>query len=125
VNESRLLRDASTTPSSRFEQYQRAAPGSAVHDGYRGAVRPSPISLCRASPIFAANSVRRVSVYGINVKYTSMYMSEEPRSTSRLLLLVPLGQMGQQGCRVVDTTFPFCQSVSGFHGNRAFLGAAF
>jgi hypothetical protein len=76
-------------------------------------------------PIFADHFCPKGEVFGINVKYTSMYMSEDAAfDFSGFYSLVPLGQMGQQGVVVCGYDILSAKSVSGFHG-YGLLGAAF
>ncbi len=90
------------------------------------AVRSSfPNIVVSGVPIFADHFCPKGEVYGINVKYTSMYMSEDAAfDFSGFYSLVPLGQMGQQGVVVVGYDILSAKSVSGFHGT-GLLGAAF
>ncbi len=90
------------------------------------AVRSSfPNLVVSGVPIFADHFCPKGEVYGINVKYTSMYMSEDAAfDFSGFYSLVPLGQMGQQGVVVVGYDILSAKSVSGFHGT-GLLGAAF
>jgi len=90
------------------------------------AVRSSfPNLVVSGIPIFADHFCPKGEVYGINVKYTSMYMSEDAAfDFSGFYSLVPLGQMGQQGVVVVGYDILSAKSVSGFHGT-GLLGAAF
>ena len=76
-------------------------------------------------PIFADHFCPKGEIFGINVKYTSMYMSEDAAfDFSGFYSLVPLGQMGQQGVVVVGYDILSAKSVSGFHGYNL-QGAAF
>jgi len=76
-------------------------------------------------PIFADHFCPKGEIFGINVKYTSMYMSEDAAfDFSGFYSLVPLGQMGQQGVVVVGYDFVSAKSVSGFHGYNL-QGASF
>jgi hypothetical protein len=76
-------------------------------------------------PIFADHFCPKGEIFGINVKYTSMYMSEDAAfDFSGFYSLVPLGQMGQQGVVVVGYDILSAKSVSGFHGYNL-LGSAF
>jgi len=53
-------------------------------------------------PIFADHFVPQGNAFGVNVKYTSMYLSEDAAfDFSGFYSLVPLGQIGQQGVVVV------------------------
>ena len=76
-------------------------------------------------PIFADSFCPKGSAFAVNVKYTSIYMSEDAAfDFSGFYSLVPLGQIGQQGV-VVCGYDPICaKSVSGAWmyniGNAAF-----
>ncbi len=66
-------------------------------------------------PIFADHFVPTGSVFGVNCKYTSMYLSEDAAfDFSGFYSLVPLGQMGQQGVVVVGYDLLSAKSKSGF-----------
>ena len=66
-------------------------------------------------PIFADHFVPQGNVFGVNVKYTSMYLSEDAAfDFSGFYLLVPLGQIGQQGVVVVGYDIVSVKSSSGF-----------
>jgi hypothetical protein len=68
-------------------------------------------------PIFADHFCPKGNVYGVNVKYTSMYMSEDATfDFSGFYSLVPLGQIGQQGIVILGYNIVSAKSVSGFHG---------
>jgi len=90
------------------------------------AVRSSfPNLVVSGIPIFADHFCPKGEVFGINVKYTSMYMSEDAAfDFSGFYSLVPLGQIGQQGVVVCGYDILSAKSVSGFHG-FGLLGAAF
>ena len=90
------------------------------------AVRSSfPNLVVSGVPIFADHFCPKGEIFGINVKYTSMYMSEDAAfDFSGFYSLVPLGQMGQQGVVVVGYDILSAKSVSGFHGYNL-QGAAF
>ena len=76
-------------------------------------------------PIFADHFCPKGDVFGVNVKYTSMYMSEDAAlDFSGFYSLVPLGQIGQQGVVVCGYDILSAKSVSGFHGFNL-QGAAF
>src|ERR1700678_569095 len=76
-------------------------------------------------PIFADHFCPKGEIFGINVKYTSMYMSEDAAfDFSGFYSLVPLGQIGQQGVVVCGYDIISAKSVSGFHGYNL-LGASF
>lgn len=76
-------------------------------------------------PIFADHFVPKGEIFGVNVKYTSMYMSEDAAfDFSGFYSLVPLGQMGQQGVVVAGYDVISAKSVSGFHGYNL-QGASF
>ena len=76
-------------------------------------------------PIFADHFCPKGNCFGINVKYTSMYMSEDAAfDFSGFYSLVPLGQIGQQGVVVVGYDIISAKSVSGFWGYNL-QGAAF
>src|SRR6202789_124223 len=67
-------------------------------------------------PIFADHFCPKGNVFGVNVKYTSMYMSEDAAfDFSGFYSLVPLGQIGQQGVVVCGYDIISAKSVSGFH----------
>ena len=68
-------------------------------------------------PIFADHFVPQGNVFGVNVKYTSMYLSEDAAfDFSGFYSLVPLGQIGQQGVVVVGYDIISAKSASGFWG---------
>ncbi len=68
-------------------------------------------------PIFQDHFCPTGSVYGVNVKYTSMYLSEDAAfDFSGFYSLVPLGQIGQQGVVVVGYNIISAKSSSGFFG---------
>jgi hypothetical protein len=68
-------------------------------------------------PIFADHFVPQGSVFGVNVKYTAMYLSEDAAfDFSGFYSLVPLGQIGQQGVVVVGYDLLTAKSSSGFWG---------
>ena len=76
-------------------------------------------------PIFSDYFVPVGNVFGVNVKYTSMYLSEDAAfDFSGFYSLVPLGQIGQQGVVVVGYDIVSAKSVSGFWG-YGLKGAAF
>ncbi len=76
-------------------------------------------------PIFSDTFVPVGNVFGVNVKYTSMYLSEDAAfDFSGFYSLVPLGQIGQQGVVVVGYDIVSAKSVSGFWG-FGLLGSAF
>ena len=82
------------------------------------AVRSSfPNLFVSGVPIFADHFVPQGNVYGVNVKYTSMYLSEDAAfDFSGFYSLVPLGQIGQQGVVVVGYDVITAKPVSGFWG---------
>jgi hypothetical protein len=90
------------------------------------AVRSSfPNLVVSGVPIFADHFCPKGSVFGVNVKYTSMYMSEDAAfDFSGFYSLVPLGQIGQQGVVVVGYDILTAKSVSGFYGYNL-QGSAF
>lgn len=66
-------------------------------------------------PIFQDHFCPQGNFYGVNVKYTSMYLSEDAAfDFSGFYSLVPLGQIGQQGVVVVGYDVISAKSVSGF-----------
>ena len=66
-------------------------------------------------PIFCDSFVAAGTCYGINVKYTSMYLAEDAAfDFSGFYSLVPLGQIGQQGVMVLGYDFISAKSSSGF-----------
>jgi hypothetical protein len=68
-------------------------------------------------PIFADHFVPQGNVFGVNVKYTAMYLSEDAAfDFSGFYSLVPLGQIGQQGVVVVGYDIVSAKSSSGFWG---------
>lgn len=76
-------------------------------------------------PIFADHFCPTGSVFGVNVKYTAMYLSEDAAfDFSGFYSLVPLGQIGQQGVVVVGYDVVSAKSSSGFWG-YGLLGAQF
>jgi hypothetical protein len=82
------------------------------------AVRSSfPNMVISGIPIFADHFCPKGNVFGVNVKYTSMYMSEDAAfDFSGFYSLVPLGQIGQQGVVVCGYDIITAKSVSGFWG---------
>jgi hypothetical protein len=82
------------------------------------AVRSSfPNMVISGIPIFADHFCPKGSIFGVNVKYTSMYMSEDAAfDFSGFYSLVPLGQIGQQGVVVCGYDIICAKSVSGFWG---------
>jgi hypothetical protein len=78
-------------------------------------------------PIFADHFVPQGNVFGVNVKYTAMYLSEDAAfDFSGFYSLVPLGQIGQQGVVVVGYDYVSAKSSSGFWGyNLSPLSASF
>lgn len=76
-------------------------------------------------PIFADHFCPVGNVFGVNTKYTAMYMSEDAAfDFSGFYSLVPLGQIGQQGVVVVGYDVLTAKSSSGFWGYNL-SGAAF
>jgi hypothetical protein len=74
-------------------------------------------------PIFADHWVPAGNVFGCNVKYSNLYLSEDASfDFSGFYSLVPLGQIGQQGVMVVGYNFVSAKSSSGFWGYN--LGGA-
>jgi hypothetical protein len=68
-------------------------------------------------PIFADHFVPKGNVFGANVKYSSLYLSEDAAfDFSGFYSLVPLGQIGQQGIMVTGYNFVSAKSSSGFWG---------
>ena len=66
-------------------------------------------------PIFADHFVPQGNVFGVNVKYTAMYLSEDAAfDFSGFYSLVPLGQIGQQGVVVLGYDVISAKSSSGF-----------
>jgi hypothetical protein len=90
------------------------------------AVRSSfPNMTISGIPIFADHFCPKGNIFGINVKYTSMYMSEDAAfDFSGFYSLVPLGQIGQQGVVVVGYDILSAKSSSGFWGYNL-QGSAF
>ena len=90
------------------------------------AVRSSfPNLVVSGVPIFADYFCPKGNVFGVNVKYTSMYLSEDAAfDFSGFYSLVPLGQIGQQGVVVVGYDVVSAKSVSGFWGYNL-QGSAF
>ena len=82
------------------------------------AVRSSfPNLFVSGVPIFADHFCPQGNVFGVNVKYTSMYLSEDAAfDFSGFYSLVPLGQIGQQGVVVVGYNMITAKPVSGFWG---------
>jgi hypothetical protein len=65
-------------------------------------------------PIFSDHFCTKGSAFAANVKYTSMYLSEDAAyDFSGFYSLVPLGQIGQQGVVVVGYDVISAKSVSG------------
>lgn len=76
-------------------------------------------------PIFADHFCPVGNVFGVNTKYTAMYLSEDAAfDFSGFYSLVPLGQIGQQGVVVVGYDILTAKSSSGFWGYNL-SGAAF
>ena len=68
-------------------------------------------------PIFADHFCPKGNCFGVNVKYTAMYLSEDAAfDFSGFYSLVPLGQIGQQGVVVVGYDIVSAKSSSGFWG---------
>ena len=68
-------------------------------------------------PIFSDHFVPQGNVFGVNTKYTAMYLSEDAAfDFSGFYSLVPLGQIGQQGVVVVGYDLVSAKSSSGFWG---------
>jgi len=90
------------------------------------AVRSSfPNLVISGIPIFSDTFCPVGNVFGVNVKYTGMYLSEDAAfDFSGFYSLVPLGQIGQQGVVVVGYDVVSAKSKSGFWG-YGLLGAAF
>ena len=90
------------------------------------AVRSSfPNLVISGIPIFADHFCPKGNVFGVNVKYTSMYMSEDAAfDFSGFYSLVPLGQIGQQGVVVVGYDIICAKSSSSFFGYNL-QGSAF
>ena len=66
-------------------------------------------------PIFADHFLPQGNVFGVNVKYTAMYLSEDAAfDFSGFYSLVPLGQIGQQGVVVVGYDIITAKPSSGF-----------
>jgi len=66
-------------------------------------------------PIFADHFVPVGNMWGVNVKYSNIYISEDAAMDfSGFYSLVPLGQIGQQGIVVLGYDFVSAKSVSGF-----------
>jgi len=82
------------------------------------AVRSSfPNLFVSGVPIFADHFIPQGTVVGSNVKYTSMYLSEDAAfDFSGFYSLVPLGQIGQQGVVVVGYDLITAKPSSGFIG---------
>ncbi len=67
-------------------------------------------------PVFQDHFCPAGHVYGVNCKYSAMYLSEDAAMDfSGFYSLVPLGQIGQQGVVVLGYDFVSAKSVSGFH----------
>lgn len=66
-------------------------------------------------PIFADHFVTSGTIWGVNVKYTSMFLSEDAAyDFSGFESLVPLSQIGQQGVVVVGYNLVTAKASSGF-----------
>lgn len=75
-------------------------------------------------PIFSDHFCPKGNVFGVNVKYTAMYLSEDAAfDFSGFYSLVPLGQIGQQGVVVVGYDILSAKSSSGFWGYNLSGGA--
>ncbi|HSV26167.1 MAG TPA: hypothetical protein VLJ17_24475 [Xanthobacteraceae bacterium] len=101
-------------------------PGASYVDNMNTQVRSSfPNMVISGVPIFADHFCPKGNVFGVNVKYTSMYLSEDAAfDFSGFYSLVPLGQIGQQGVVVVGYDLISAKSSSGFWGYNL-LGASF
>lgn len=76
-------------------------------------------------PIFSDPFVPQGSVFGVNNKYTAMYMSEDAAfDFSGFYSLVPLGQIGQQGVVVLGYQVISAKSRSGFWAYGLTAGSA-
>lgn len=66
-------------------------------------------------PIFADHFVPKGSVFGPNIKYSNLYLSEDAAfDFSGFYSLVPLGQIGQQGVVILGYDFVSAKPSSGF-----------
>jgi len=66
-------------------------------------------------PIFAEHFCPKGSAFGVNMKYSNLYVSEDAfYDFSGFYSLVPLGQIGQQGVMVLGYNFVSAKSSSGF-----------
>jgi len=66
-------------------------------------------------PIFADHFVPTGSVFGVNCKYTAMYISEDANfDFSGFYSLVPINQIGQQGLVILGYDVLSVKSSSGF-----------
>jgi len=76
-------------------------------------------------PIFLDHFLPAGNVFGVNVKYSNLYLSEDAAfDFSGFYSLVPLGQIGQQGVVVVGYDFITAKPSSGFWAYNV-GGAAF
>ena len=101
-------------------------PGASYTSSMDTAIRSSfPNINVSGIPIFADHFCPKGNIFGVNVKYTSMYLSEDAAfDFSGFYSLVPLGQIGQQGVCVVGYDVICAKPVSGFWGYNL-AGAAF
>jgi hypothetical protein len=99
-------------------------PGSQF--GMDTAVRSSfPNLIVSGIPIFADHFCPKGNIFGVNVKYTSMYLSEDAAfDFSGFYSLVPLGQIGQQGVVVVGYDVITAKPSANFWGYNL-SGASF
>jgi hypothetical protein len=114
------------TLNNTFISIEQLNPAPGTQYTMDTAVRSSfPNLVISGVPIFADHFCPKGEIFGVNVKYTSMYMSEDAAfDFSGFYSLVPLGQMGQQGVVVLGYDYVSAKSVSGFHGYNL-QGSAF
>lgn len=113
------------TLNNTFQAIEQVNPPPGASYTMDTTIRSSfPNIIISGVPIFADFFCPKGSVYGANVKYTSMYFSEDAMfDFSGFYSLVPLGQIGQQGVVICGYDVVSAKSISGFHG-YGLLGAA-
>jgi len=99
-------------------EQQFVTPGNAGKYDINSSARSSfPNLNVSGVPIFADHFVPKGNVFGCNVKYSNLYVSEDAFfDFSGFYSLVPLGQIGQQGVCIFGYDFLSAKSVSGFWG---------
>ena len=97
---------------------QYVMPGNAARYDINSSARSSfPNLNVSGVGFFADHFVPKGNMFGCNVKYSNLYVSEDAFfDFSGFYSLVPLGQIGQQGVCVFGYDFLSAKSVSGFWG---------